>query len=66
MLKDDAIYSFLLLYFLEDLSSPRIYEEIMESENQRETICKYLEQWIPWDDKLVQYLNSLRANQKRG
>ena len=30
-MKQNALYRFLLLYFLEDLSSPLIYDEIMES-----------------------------------
>ncbi len=63
---NDNLYSFLLLYFLEDLSFPPYYDEIMNSPDQKETICKYLEQWIPQDEKLVQYLNGSRANLKRG
>ena len=63
---NDNLYSFLLLYFLEDLSSPPYYDEIMNSPDPKETICKYLEQWIPWEDGLVQLLKGLRANQTSG
>ena len=63
----DSIYCFLLLYFLEDLSSPPIYDEIMESPNQEETIKKYIAAWIPWDKKLKDYLsNNSRRYQKSG
>lgn len=63
---NEHTYSFLLLYFLEDLSSPPYYDEIMNSPDPKETICKYLEQWIPWEDGLVQLLKGLRANQTSG
>ena len=41
-----------MLYYLEDLSSYPYYEEIMESPNQWETVCKYLEMWAFTDEKV--------------
>lgn len=51
-MEQNDLYRFLLLYYLEDLSSPPIYDEIMESPNQEETICKYLAAWAAWDEKI--------------
>lgn len=47
-----AIYRYLMLYYLEDLSSYPYYEEIMESPNQWETVCKYLEMWAFTDEEV--------------
>ena len=52
----NALFRFLLLYYLEDLSSPPIYDEIMESVDQEAVIKKYIEAWIPWDEKLKDIL----------
>ena len=46
------LYRFLLLYYLEDLSSPPIHDEIMESPNQEEIVWKYIAAWVKSDDKL--------------
>ena len=48
----NALFRFLLLYYLEDLSSPPIYDEIIESSNQDEVIMKYIAVWAQWDEKL--------------
>ncbi len=50
--KNNILYRFLLLYYLEDLWNPPIYDEIMESPNQDEVIKKYIAAWAQWDDKL--------------
>ncbi len=49
IMDDNSLYGFLILYYLEDLSSPPIYDEIMASPNQEETIKKYIAAWMPWD-----------------
>ena len=51
-MEQNDLYRFLLLYFLEDLWNPPIYDEIMESDDQEAVIRKYIETWIPWDEKL--------------
>ncbi len=51
-MEQNALYRFLLLYYLEDLWSPPIYDGIMESPNQEECIKKYIAAWAQWDDKL--------------
>ena len=48
----ESLYRSLLLYYLEDLSSPPIHDEIMESPNQEEVIKKYIAAWVQWDDNL--------------
>ena len=52
ILKNEACYRFLLMYYLEDLYSPPIYDEIMESLNQDEVIRKYISAWVQWDNEL--------------
>ena len=44
-----TITEFLILYYLEDLSSYPYYAEIMESPNQDEVIRKYIAAWAQWD-----------------
>ena len=48
----NAIYRYLTLYYLEDLSSYPYYDEIMESPNQWEAVCKYLKEWASADEKV--------------
>ena len=57
ILKNGAYYRFLLLYYLEDLSSPPYEEEILNSPNQRETVCKYITSWAESDEKVQAYIN---------
>ena len=57
----DELYRYLVLYFYEDLSEPSIDNEIMESKDQRLTICGFFEEWIPWDKKLLQVLKNFAA-----
>jgi len=56
-MEQDALYRFLLLYYLEDLSSPPYEEEILNSPNPRETINSYLAAWSESDEKLQAYIN---------
>ena len=56
---------FLLLYYLEDLSSPPIYDEIMASPNQEETIKKCIAAWIPWDKDLLSVYENWRGRTKK-
>ena len=56
-MEKDALYRFLLLYYLDDLSSPPYEEEILNSPNQRETICKYITAWSASDEKLQAYIH---------
>ena len=51
-IQQEAIYRYLVLYYLEDLSSYPYYDEIMESPNPWETVCYYLEMWAFSDDKV--------------
>ena len=64
ILKNEACYRFLLMYYLEDLWSPPIYDEIMESPNQDEVIKKYIAAWAQWDDKLQAYLKEKFAREQ--
>lgn len=49
---EEPLYQFLLLYYLEDLWNPPIYDEIMESPNQDELIRKYITAWANSDERL--------------
>ena len=61
---NNELYRYLILYFYEDLSEPSIDNVIMESKDQRLTICVFFEEWIPWDKKLPQILEKSRPNSK--
>ena len=56
-MEKDALYRFLLLYYLDDLSSPPYEEEILNSPNQRETINSYLAAWSESNEKVQAYIN---------
>ena len=60
---NDELYMFLIMYYYEDLSEPAIDNEIMESKDQRLTICGFFEEWIPWDKKLHQILEKTAPEQ---
>ena len=62
-MEQDALYRFLLLYYLEDLSSPPYEEEILNSPNQRETICKYITAWSESNEKVQAYINKNFASE---
>ena len=57
---------FLFLYYLDDLSSPPIEEEILNSPNQTETVWKYISQWIQYDEKLPMIFEKYAAILKAG
>ena len=48
----DSAYHFLLLYYLEDLWSSPIYEEIMASDNPQQYITDFFAAKLQWDRKL--------------
>ena len=60
---NDALYRFLLLYYLEDLSSPLYEEEILNSPNPRETIYKYITAWAESDEKVQAYMKKYFADE---
>ena len=55
-MSNNTIYRFLLLYFLEDLWSPPLYDEIMESPDQEAAIKKYIASRVAWDEELKDIL----------
>ena len=48
----NSLYQLLTLYYLEDLWSPPIYNEIMESEDPQQYIMDYFAAKLQWDRKL--------------
>ena len=58
---NDELYRFLILYFYEELSDPFICDEIMESEDMRLTICGFFEEWIPWNENVLQEIEKFAA-----
>jgi len=52
---------FLIMYYYEDLSEPSIDNEIMESRDQRLTLCGFFEEWIPWDENVLHEIEKFAA-----
>ena len=63
---NNELFRFLILYFYEYLSEPSIDNEIMESKDQRLTICGFFEEWIPWDRNVLEELELFATKQKAG
>ena len=59
------VYRFLLLYYLEDLWSSPIYDEIMASENQQQYILDYIAEKLPWDKKLISIIENFAATSEK-
>ena len=58
---NNELYRYLILYFYEDLSEPSIDNVIMESKDQRLTICGFFEEWISWDENVLQEIEKIAA-----
>ena len=59
---NDALYSFLILYFLEELSDPTIIAELNTSLNPRWAISQYMASWIPYEknyQKIIEFARGL-------
>ena len=46
----DSIYSYLLRYFLPELSDPHFRQEAAQEieQNERMTYCRYMAAWLPY------------------
>lgn len=62
----EDLYRFLLLYYLDDLSSPPYEEEILNSPNQRETIYSYLTAWSESDENIPRLFEKFCGEPKAG
>lgn len=62
----EDLYRFLLLYYLDDLSSPPYEEEILNSPNQRETINSYLAAWSESDENIPRLFEKFCGEPKAG
>ena len=58
---NNELYRYLILYFYEELSEPAIDNVIMESKDQRLTICGFFEEWISWDKNVLQEFEKFAA-----
>ena len=58
---NNELYRYLILYFYEELSEPSIDNEIMESRDQRLTLCGFFEEWIPWDENVLHEIEKFAA-----
>ena len=59
---NDAVYNFLIYYYLEELSNPYLTEEISSIQNQRWSQCVQLAAWLHYEknyDKIRQRLYEL-------
>ena len=59
-------YRWLVLYYLEDLSSYPYYDEIMESPNQWETVCGFIDEWVAADEKVQAIIKEKFARELNG
>ena len=64
-MQNNNYYHFLLLYYLEDLWSSPIYDEIMASENQQQFIMDYFAAKLLWDKKLQSLIENFAATSEK-
>ena len=58
---NNAIYRFLLYYFLEDISNPYVMKEIESSPNQRWTLSQLMASWLPHEKHYPEILAELES-----
>ena len=61
---NDALYRFLIYYFLEDLSDSSLMAELDNSPDERWTISKYMASWLPYEKyypEIIQKIEELAA-----
>ena len=54
LMENDSVYNFFFHYYIEEVTSWRIYEELKDyKENgidERYVLSRYMAQWIPWEE----------------
>ena len=58
----ESIYSYLLSYFLPDLSAPYFQQDAAREieQHERMTYCRYMAAWLPHEQHYSQILNKLK------
>ena len=56
---NDAVYSFLICYYLEELSNPYLTEEISSIQNQRWSQCEQMAAWLPHEKNYEKILQKI-------
>ena len=55
----DIIYTFLIYYFIEDLSNPNLIPPIEKSQNLRWTYCQHMAAWLPHEKHYTEILKRI-------
>ena len=58
----ESIYSYLIQYFLPDLSDPYFRQDAAQEieQDERMTYCRYMAAWLPHEPRYDQILNKLK------
>lgn len=58
---NDALYRFLIHYFLEDLSDPSLMAELDKSPDERWTLAQIMASWIAYEKHLTEIIEFARG-----
>ena len=58
---NEPVYSYLLLYFLPDLSDPYFRQDVAQEieQDERMTYCRYMAAWLPYEPHYAEILNRI-------